>query len=220
MAGRSSCANVRLNRDTLECRRFEVAGLAVELRQDVRGSGALRTLGDRHKKPTGAVDDCEDALEAAEQAGEAAGGPMFCLACAAVPSLQSHPGPKATATSLPVALCFSVQRGTCLGWAWPLGKPALRSPTSCCAGRHLAAGTASQSWTWAPAPVRLQPAGTCFRSSARVRSPELQCLLLSTARQRLHGPLLRSTPVPRAVEGTHGIVPPVLLKIHRPLLQA
>ncbi|KAL4855505.1 Protein N-lysine methyltransferase METTL21A [Chlorella vulgaris] len=30
----------------LECRRFEVAGVAVELRQDVRGSGALRPLDD------------------------------------------------------------------------------------------------------------------------------------------------------------------------------
>ena len=32
--------------DALECRRFEVAGLSVGIRQDLRGSGALRPLDD------------------------------------------------------------------------------------------------------------------------------------------------------------------------------
>ena len=38
-------------RDYLECRRFEVAGVGVEIRQDVRGSHALRPLDDDRPAP-------------------------------------------------------------------------------------------------------------------------------------------------------------------------
>lgn len=59
-----------LAEDGLECRRFEVAGVGIELRQDLRGSNALRPLDD----------DRATACGGGRDDGEA---PPHILACAA-----------------------------------------------------------------------------------------------------------------------------------------
>ena len=55
-AGGGSCGEER----ALECRRFEVAGAAVDIRQDLRGSNALRPLDDDRVAGAGSARGQED----------------------------------------------------------------------------------------------------------------------------------------------------------------
>lgn len=149
----------------LESRRFEVAGMAVTIRQDTRGSGALRPLtgGGGSQRGEGGDGGHEAGQGPAQPPGlSRVGLAVWQASCAAVLGALLH---------AVLSACSQLTRRPLLSLLLLLlFRPALCCQTCCCGSRPLAAGTAAACWTWAAAqvsaegrlPRRAVPAGSAL----------------------------------------------------------